>query len=233
MKSLKERISDKYGSALSLYSSPLLTPLENYNGWFLPQEEAVVKKACDKRKVDFLTGRYCARKAIDCLLSEEKKNDSNSLFIPVSPNRAPLWPKHIVGSITHTDGYCASVTGLKEKILSVGIDGQVMKPGRITEGMKKMILSECEMADGETMLNLIFSAKESLYKCLNPLVKRFFGFHTAKVTEINGHEQTFTIKIIDSNLKKEAEKHCCTSSFKGLYCISEQVVVTLIVFESI
>ncbi len=48
-------------------------------------------------------------------------------------------------------------------------------------------------AQPELPPRLIFSAKESLYKCFYPLVKRFFGFHAVEL-ELDPKRQRFCFK---------------------------------------
>ena len=233
MRTLKDRIKREFGDGLSLYSSSLFLPLADHKMHFLPQEEEVVSSACEKRKVDFLTGRYCARKSMKAL-------GLDGVFIPVSPSRAPLWPSSVVGSITHTEGYCAAVVGLSKDYLSIGIDGQKITGGRISEGMKKLILRDDEEWSGDLELNLVFSAKEALYKCLNPLVNQFFGFHCARVIAINSALKTFSIELTDSSVsdkltglvvEKKDPLLSGESRFEGFYEIHGDLVVTVIILK--
>ncbi|MEW8585910.1 MAG: 4'-phosphopantetheinyl transferase superfamily protein, partial [Candidatus Thiodiazotropha sp.] len=46
---------------------------------------------------------------------------------------------------------------------------------------------------GELPRRLIFSAKESLYKCYYPLIRRFFGFHSVSLDiDISNRQFIFT-----------------------------------------
>ena len=49
------------------------------------------------------------------------------------------------------------------------------------------------------IMTLIFSAKESLYKCLNPVSSTFFGFEHAYVSSLDFDQKTFQI-VLDSDI---------------------------------
>ena len=192
----------------------------------LPEEQPFVKKACKKRVGDFATGRYCARRALAGLGLPE-------CAITVAPNRAPNWPNGIVGSITHTDGFVAAVVGRAHDYRSVGLDSQRVKQGRITPGMARLILqpSEFPLVDSgerDERLNLVFCAKESLYKCLNPLVNKFFGFECARVVSVDDRKRKFVIELTE-DLSADYGKGF---RLAGQYVVNEGVLTTLLYLTS-
>ena len=201
-----------------LFSSSRLMGREE----LLPEEQPFVKRACQKRVGDFATGRYCARRALARLGVPE-------CAITVAPNRAPNWPEGVVGSITHTDGFVAAVVGRADEYLSVGLDSQRIKEGRITPGMARLILQPTEFplvdsGQRDERLNLVFCAKESLYKCLNPLVNKFFGFECARVTDLDEDEKTFVIELTE-DLDEQFNKGF---QLDGQYVLNEGVLTTLL-----
>ena len=52
-----------------------------------------------------------------------------------------------------------------------------------------------EGLSAEALLTLVFSAKESLFKCLYPRVGRYFDFQEARVVEVNASPHRFTIEL--------------------------------------
>ena len=68
-----------------------------------PDEMAQVDAAVNSRRVEFATGRSCARRALARMGIREFVLRSN----PVS--RAPRWPAGVVGAITHTGGCPAGI----------------------------------------------------------------------------------------------------------------------------
>jgi enterobactin synthetase component D len=146
-----------------------------------------------KRKDEFLLGRLCASKA------HELHFGSVLLSLPVAENRSPLWPKEVIGSITHNQFWVGAAVAKSNSLLGVGIDFEVMGRTKLEISRyvrtPKDLISHASLSDIE-LLTIIFSAKESLYKALHPSVKCFFGFETAAVTEIDLISGTFKIDLI-------------------------------------
>ena len=67
----------------------------------LPAERAALGQVVDGRRRDFAAGRHCARRALARLVGSPEP-------ILSGPDREPVWPQGIVGSITHCDGYRAA-----------------------------------------------------------------------------------------------------------------------------
>src|SRR5947207_7559339 len=83
----------------------------------LAEELALVGEAGDKRRREFAAGRACARLAL------ERLGRSNGPVLRGS-NREPVWPDGVVGSITHTAGYCAAAVTEASCVLGLGIDAE-------------------------------------------------------------------------------------------------------------
>lgn len=127
------------------------------------QEEALVEKAAPKRQREFALGRACAHAALERLGYEPA-------VIGRSASGAPLWPKGIVGSITHTKDYAAALVGEAQHFLGVGVDAE--RIGGVTRDLWPRLFDESERdhllgLDGAAQpaaATLIFSAKEACYK---------------------------------------------------------------------
>lgn len=154
-------------------------------------------RAVLKRQVEFLAGRVCAQQAIERLTGHKPAT------IPSQPDRAPGWPKGIVGSITHTTGYAAALVASATYYYGIGIDCE----GILTADNLKLQRHICvphELQDlhtahstwaPELLLTLIFSAKESLFKCLYPQVQTYFGFCAARLVALDSEQHTFVIEL--------------------------------------
>ena len=135
----------------------------------------------------FLAGRFCACKAFE-------KYDVVLDGLEVDVNGAPLWPVG-TGSISHTKN--AAIAAVSTQFRSIGIDIEVEmsneRAGRVTSSFIRP--SEEQFIEGGNTFNstLIFSAKESLYKMINPLCHEYFGFQDAYLTEIG--EKDFLIAL--------------------------------------
>ena len=181
-------------------------------------------KAIDKRKIDFITGRLCVAQALSAL-------DPKRVWPPVTMglDRLPLWPEGIVGSITHTEGFTSACVALATDFDSVGIDAEKIMPLAQAEKIRKAISFESEIklmqSDGFELaaaLSLIFSAKESLFKCLYPLVQINFGFLDAELSSLDTGKEIFSIQL----LRELSGKFGKGTTISGNFTMSESLVLT-------
>src|SRR5437763_335927 len=82
------------------------------DGQLYPEERACIARAVPKRRAEFATGRVCARQAL------ERLGVAVGPLLP-HPDRSPAWPPGIVGSISHTDGYCAVAVAEATRALGI------------------------------------------------------------------------------------------------------------------
>lgn len=94
----------------------------------------------------------------------------------------PIWPSSIVGSITHTDGYCVAVVGLKTQFAAIGVDAERSEEVSssvwpLTMRAEELSSLQClEEAGRHRVATVIFSAKEAFYKCQYSLTRSWLGF---------------------------------------------------------
>lgn len=145
---------------------------------------ASIQRSVTKRQAEFLAGRLCARSALQQLEGLD--------FIPaIGEDRAPVWPSHISGSITHSTGHAAAIVGHKAQWRGLGMDLENLLPLERAERLAGEILTPDEMQRMATgpreqvaqLVTLTFSAKESLFKALYPIVQKRFYFEHAEVVE--------------------------------------------------
>jgi 4'-phosphopantetheinyl transferase EntD len=142
----------------------------------LPEEAAFLGRAVPKRVHEFAAGRLCARRAL-------AEFGIAGFALCVAADRQPVWPESMVGSITHTAGFCAAVVAERERVLSLGLDSEVV--GRVNQEIWPSICGAREIAWIGSLppgmqaaaVTLIFSAKEAFYKCQYPLTGERLGFH--------------------------------------------------------
>lgn len=144
-----------------------------------PDEEAQIAHAVKRRRVEFATGRLCARRALARL-------DIDDFILLNDARRAPRWPPGVVGSLTHTGdvpgGYCAVAVARADDLLTVGLDAE--KSGGLSARLWRFVLTPDERLwlagsspDRQGLLaKLIFSAKECFYKAQFPLTGKWLGF---------------------------------------------------------
>lgn len=145
---------------------------------------ASIQRSVAKRQTEFLAGRLCARAALQRL-------DGLDCIPPIGEDRAPVWPAHICGSITHSAGRAAAIVARKEDWRGLGMDLENLLSLERAERLAGEILTPAELrrmaaAPREQLalcVTLTFSVKESLFKALYPLVGQRFYFEHAEVLE--------------------------------------------------
>ena len=160
-------------SSLEVISPLLSTPL------ILPTH---LQSAVEKRQRSYLTGRACAQ---FLYAKYQLEWDGLPMYADTHPLKgAPQWPQGFVGSISHSNDLAVACLFSKQKVHSVGIDTEhIMNQERALQ-LRSHILHPLETwVKTPLELSLVFSFKESIYKALNPLLKRFIGFQEVIVYE--------------------------------------------------
>lgn len=144
----------------------------------LDEERALAARAVPKRQREFSSGRLAAHHLFD-RAGEPRRP------ILTDDKRAPIWPTGWVGSISHTASHAAAALARRGLIRALGID--IEKRGRLTQKLLRMILTPTEIeecaggADLDKAL-LIFSAKEAIYKAVQPIVGGYIGFQDVAIS---------------------------------------------------
>ncbi|MGW0770173.1 4'-phosphopantetheinyl transferase family protein [Streptomyces sp. NPDC002676] len=147
-----------------------------------PEEEALVARAVPKRRREFAAVRACARRAME------------KLGVPPQPvvsgvRGAPRWPAGVIGSMTHSDGYCAAALVRATDLASLGIDAEPHGP--LPEGVGDAVFLPAEAQRLGRLAaqwpavhwdRILFSAKESVYKAWFPLTGEWLDFSEADIT---------------------------------------------------
>ena len=105
-----------------------------------------------------------------------------------SDGRMPRWPAGFTGSITHSETLAVAVAGRLESVRGVGVDVEVQ--GRVDDRSAQRVLIEAERRRfSQPRWTLVFSAKEAVYKAVNPIVGEYLGFADVAI-ETAGHAFT-------------------------------------------
>ncbi len=145
-------------------------------GWADPLTTApgdVPAGAVATRRAEFAAGRAAAAMAMQALCVPVG-------VVPVGPDRAPVWPAGLVGSITHTRAVALSAVARGG---SLGIDAELA--GAVAPDVWDTVLNPAERAlaqDDPAMATVIFCIKEAVYKAQYPLTGLLFGFDRLDVT---------------------------------------------------
>ncbi len=160
----------------------------------LAAEAACLERAVPKRLAEFAAGRICARRAL-----HEFGIDEFALL--VGGDREPVWPAGYVGSITHTEGFCAAVVAARARYLGLGID--VERQAAVGRHLWPSICGPAEAAwledSGDRAVELatvIFAAKEAFYKAQFPLARERLHFHDVviRVADRDADAGGFTVE---------------------------------------
>jgi 4'-phosphopantetheinyl transferase EntD len=158
-----------------------------------PEEADAVRHAVASRRREHATVRHCARIALAEL-------GLPPAAVLSGPNREPLWPAGIVGSMTHCDGYRAAALGRTDQFASIGIDAETH--AALPDGVLGAIARADELPRLDDLAErrpdvswdrLAFSAKESAFKAWYPLAREWLGFEEATV--LIDPEGTLSVEI--------------------------------------
>lgn len=150
----------------------------------VPQE--IAQARVRTRATDILLGRACAQAAL-------QQAGAVSDHVGASPSRAPIWPDGWSGSLSHTGGIAWAAVARRTDFASLGIDIEHLLPADALESVRRLALTpderrmECfENSDDSAWLTtVLFSAKESIFKCLNPLVEKFIDFTEMELSSVD------------------------------------------------
>ena len=141
-------------------------------------EREALAKMSEARAALYSSGRRVARAALRDLGIADAA-------VP-SRGRVPVWPSGTVGSIAHSDALALALVGRRSHFAGVGIDAELR--GRVTDRLARRVLTSTEQRrrTQDDTATLLFSAKESIYKAVNPLLGEYLGFQDVEITLGNG-----------------------------------------------
>ncbi|KAF0113618.1 MAG: 4'-phosphopantetheinyl transferase [Rhodobacteraceae bacterium] len=143
-----------------------------------PEERKAIAGAVPNRLAEFAAGRQAARQALAAL-------GHPAAGLPMGPDRAPIWPAGISGSIAHSAGIAVAVVRHGP---ALGIDVEENAP--LSPDLWPVILSPEEqhaLPPGQTgrRVRQVFAAKEALFKAQDPATRAMFGYDAVAVTLAN------------------------------------------------
>jgi enterobactin synthetase component D len=189
-------------------------------------------RAVDKRRAEFLAGRWAARQALA------------RLGVEATPGRSegglPIWPNDVTGSITHGAQRALAAAARTADVRSLGLDSERLM-STASAALCRRICGETELAELERALGrpfphaltLAFSAKESLYKCLYPLIGEFMDFHAARVVQTQVSEGQGALRgdlTLELAVDWSAE-HRQGSLFRARFAVSAEHVESAVILQ--
>lgn len=206
-----------------LFSSQVValnaTP-EMWEGDLYPEELDCIGNAVPKRRREFTAGRLCAREVL-------KRLGIDAFPLLVGPERVPLWPPNIVGSISHCNNLCVVAATADKGIAGLGLDVEEVEP--LEASVKDLVCTENEKQwiahtptpGGSDWAKIIFSAKESLYKSLFPLTQIHLDFMDVQVS-FNMRANEFGVELFNEEAAECIKRH----NLIGRYFYSDQYIFT-------
>jgi 4'-phosphopantetheinyl transferase EntD len=171
---LTEWLRDTFGGFVGIAVAKLdhICPL-------LPGEDEAIAHAVERRRIEFSTGRWCAREAL-------KHSGIAPQPILVGPRGAPIWPKGTCGSITHSGNLCAAVAASTDEVEGLGIDVVELREAAATLVSTAAVFAlDSEVAAARSVLAaeadalplaVLFSAKETAIKAMTESLDRYVEF---------------------------------------------------------
>jgi len=162
-------------------------------------------KAVPKRQAEFVAGRLCAMEAL-------RAAGCIDVVPPgIHADRSPVWPEGFVGSITHAEGFASAAVAPCSRVRGIGIDSERIMNEATAAETAAVIVSEAEQSillesgpngiSRAQRVTLVFSAKESVYKCLYPLTGLPLDFLDLSLEEID-----WDTRVIELGLRGRVEE---------------------------
>lgn len=195
-----------------------LGPIADHRDQLDPKALADINKAVPKRQHEFATGRLLAAQAL-------KASGCADTKVQRGDNRQPLWPPDRVGSISHSHHW-AWVAVTKANVLQ-GLGVDIERVGRLKSRLFDSVFTAAEQqryqgAQAPTNWpDILFSAKEAIYKAVNPIAGHYIGFHEVDVS-ITGEGQHFSVQYIGENME-----NAVMNQGKGYSVVRNDQVLTL------
>lgn len=186
---LRDRLAERLGPGIGIACMGVDGNLQA----LYPEELAAIWHAVPRRQREFAAGREAARQAMAQI-------GWPPMAIPSAPDRSPVWPEGLAGSISHTGRACVAVVCPLRQARAIGIDIEDHRPIEAT--LWPMICTPQEMAllssQTEWLRGLevahLFSVKEAVYKWQYPLTKRMLDFQDVQIA-LDPQTQTFAAQI--------------------------------------
>ncbi|CRM41081.1 phosphopantetheinyltransferase component of enterobactin synthase multienzyme complex [Pseudomonas sp. 24 E 1] len=189
---------------------------------------ASIQRSVAKRQAEFLAGRLCARAALQQL-------DHLDCVPAIGEDRAPVWPAHISGSITHSTGHAAAIVAHTAQWRGLGMDLENVLTLERAERLAGEILTADEMRcmaalpreQIALLVTLTFSAKESLFKALYPIVQKRFYFEHAELLEWSESGQLRLRLLTDLS-----SEWCHGKELVGQFAVSDGQLLSLVAIRA-
>jgi enterobactin synthetase component D len=151
-----------------------------------------IARAAPRRRAEWLAGRRCASEALQLLTGQ-------GACPGMAPDRSPLWPHGTLGSISHSGDAAVAIAARAGACRGIGIDIERVMDGQAANEIASEALTPREgrhLANDPFSVTLAFSAKESLFKALHPLLRRPMSFRASELIAW-GDKGTARLRLVE------------------------------------
>jgi enterobactin synthetase component D len=183
---------------------------------------AAVLRSVPKRQLEFIAGRVAARAAL------RGAGLAAPPTIAMAADRAPVWPAGYTGSITHSAGSAWAVAAPDTLLRGVGIDLERVVDARLMRDIGDQVMTRDDALvavphwPATRLFSLVFSAKESAYKCLAAHGGSELGFRDLCVCAVDGGTGSMRLRL----LRPCAPQLPAGFELEGGFAASEQQLLT-------
>ena len=166
----------------------VVTEVGDHRPALFPGEAAHAASLAEGRARQFAAGRVAARAALARV---------GGAAVEIGRvGRRPAWPANAVGSIAHTGSLAVAAAAAQRACRGVGVD--VERETAVSAAVAERLLSESERAwlPAPEWRTMLFSAKEAVYKAVNPITGEFLGFRDVELA-IDAERQAFRAQCRD------------------------------------
>ena len=159
-----------------------------------------IARSVPKRQAEFFHGRLAARHALAGF-------GLGHVQVGTGPQREPLWPPGIIGSISHNDRCAAAVALPASGHGGIGIDIETVADAGASAALAGTVVNAAELAylrsvpapaTLDQLLTIVFAAKESFYKAAFRSVGKFFDFSAVAVRRLDMARGELEFELCDT-----------------------------------
>ena len=200
--------------------------LSDSTDFLLHPEEEVISASfgSSKRRAEFSLGRYCAHRALSKFELESVP------ILRIAETREPCWPESVRGSITHSEGFAAAAVGFAKDVSGIGIDLESLSRvvdfnirRHVCVDKEREFLESLPTEQANRYLRIIFSAKESIFKCFFPISQTYLYFQDAEIIiDENNSKFSFSLSKTCTGITSSGFQH------SGRFLIKDDLLLTSI-----
>jgi 4'-phosphopantetheinyl transferase EntD len=149
----------------------MLNVVGDYRAALLPSELGIAREMTLQRSLEFAAGRHVGRLALAAI-------GQPPASIQIGAGGEPIFPQGVVGSLSHTSRHAAALVSRADRHVSVGVDvGDARTLGKaaarlMTTAEIALVVAKGWASTEAQAQNVVFEAKEALFKCQYPLTKK-------------------------------------------------------------